>query len=249
MATANQLKEDTLLLFDSLYEYTAPAYDDNQFSIVLTQAQLNVVKRIYSPKKDNSDFENSELHRRYLEQLIKPASLSNGDITVSSVQTGIHPQGTFYDLPDDFFLAIEEAATTAEQTNEAEIKPVEHDYYLANINNPYKKPYKSLIWRMDISRVDHGEDGGDDFTGRTAKRTELIVNNKTTYPITEYRLRYLSYPSAIVCDEFTPSNQRHSILDEAVHDEIVREAVKILKAAVQPEEYQISSIEAKDNEN
>jgi hypothetical protein len=245
--TANELKEQALLLFDKQFEWAAPAYDDRQISKVLTDAQLIVTEDIYSPRKDGEDFESSELSRRRLEQLIKSASLSGGDISASATQTGVHPQGTFYDLPEDFFLAIEEAATTAEMSTEAQVKPVEHNFYTQNISNPYKKPYKKVIWRMDISRVDHGEDGGDAFTGRTPKRTELIVANKTTYPITDYRLRYLSYPPDIVCDEFTPANQRHSILESSLHPKIVREAVKIMTASVKPEEYQIAVNEQKEN--
>lgn len=245
--TANQLREETLLLFDKQFEFAAPHYDDRQLSKVLTNAQLSVVVDIYSPNKDGEDFESIELSKRRLEQLIKPASLSTGDITVSSSQVGVHPNGTFYDLPSDFFLAAEEAATTAEQTAEAEVIPVTHNFYTKNVPNPYKKPYKKVVWRMDISRFDHGEDGGDAYTDRTSKRTELIVKDKATYPVTEYRLRYLVTPPEIVCDELTPANQRHSILDDTVHYKIVRQAVKIMTAAVKPEEYQIAVNETKEN--
>ena len=245
--TANELKEQVLLLFDKQFEWAAPAYDDRQLSKVLTNAQLIVVEDIYSPRKDGEDFEANELSRRRLEQLIKSTSLGAG-ITVSAIQTGIHPQGTFYDLPTDFFLAIEETAITAQQTAEAQVKPIGHDFYAQNVNNPYKKPWKKVVWRMDISRVDHGEDGGDAFTDRTPKRTELIVANKITYPVTAYRMRYLATPPDIVCDEFIAANQRHSILDATLHPKIVREAVKIMTASVKPEEYQIAVNEQKENE-
>ena len=43
-------------------------------------------------------------------------------------------------------------------------------------------------------------------------------------------------------------NQRHCILDESLHDEIVDEAVKIAVAATTPEVYQISDKEQKENE-
>ena len=247
---ANEMRNRVLLLFDKQFEFDAPYYDDKQISSNLTIAQETVFRHNYTINNRFKDgFENSELRKRALEQLIKPASLTNSDITVSSEQEGVHPEGTFYDLPTDFFLAIEEAATTAEITGEVTIVPVEHDFYNKNIKNPYKKPYKNLVWRMDISRVDHGEDGGDSMTGRTAKRTELIVGNKSTYPITEYRLRYLSILPEIVCDVNTPSNQRHCILDESIQDDIIREVVKIMTAAVKPEEYQIAVNEQQNNEN
>ena len=86
---------------------------------------------------------------------------------------------------------------------------------------------------MDFSR----EINSAGTANSTNKRTELIL--PTGYELDYYRVRYLSMPPAIVCDEFSPENQIHCILDESLHREIVDEAVAIAKAAVKPEEYQI----------
>jgi len=178
-----------------------------------------------------------------LEQFIENASVGGGTITVSSDQTGVHPNGTFFDMPEDFLYAVEEALiTTTSSGEEITVLPVRHDYYRANIRNPYKKPYTNLAWRMDFSRATHSVG----VTEPSSKRTEVITDGAN---ITDYRVRYLISPPDIVCDEVTPANQIHCILDETLHDEIVDEAVKIAVAATTPETYQIADKESKDNES
>jgi len=248
MITANQLKYDLLLYFDKMFEYGAPSYDDKQISRILSKAQTRVFRRYYKPSKDGykAGFESSEDTRSALKELLRSASISNGTISASSSQIGVHPEGTFYDLPEGTLYLVEEAATTAETSGEVWVKPITHDEYI-NVRNPYKTPYKYIVWRMDFSREDHGEDGGDSFTGLTQPRVELIVKDKATYPITDYRIRYLSTPSDIVCDELVPANQRHCILDEMLKYEIIDEAYKIATGATNIEEYQIANAENSEN--
>lgn len=247
---ANEMKYNFLVLYDKMFEYGGPAYDDKQISSIFNKAQNRVFRRNYRAKSNTQEegFEATELNRRNLEQFIKSASITGGTVTISTNQTGVHPNGTFYDMPDDFLLAISEAGITGESSKEVTVKPVTHDEYNANVNNPYKKPYKELIWRMDISREVQGSEGID-WSSRTKKRTELIVGDKVTYPLSDYRVRYLITPPDIVVDENIPANQVHCILDESLHDEIVDEAVKIAVGAVKPEEYQIAATEQKVNES
>ena len=247
--TANEMKFLFLLRFDSMFEYSAPNYDDRQISYILTNAQNRVIMSIYDPNsnKDKEGFEATERKRRSLEQLIKQESWPLGSVLKpSSIQTGIHPNGKFFDLPSDFLLTIEEAAITTEIPNkEVLVKPITHDQYLANINNPYKNPYANLVWRMDYSRQTNAIGTGN----ATAKRVELISNPSLAQnSITAYRLRYLQIPPSIVVDEYNPSNQRHCILDPILmHDTIIDEAIKIATASIKPETYQIADKERIDN--
>ena len=330
---SNSMKFNFQLKFDSLFEFSAPAYDDRQISYLLTEAQFRVFIKRYNPlgNKYQKGFEADEQRRRDLEQLIRPATVSgqfntgsitytctwvtaNGITTVtviaggdientvglndgqtitgtgigpagattintiknvisitqftleavsstatqavgttltsglgkSAAQGGVHPNGIFLDMPSDFLYAVEEAAqilTTPTRTTESWIRPVKHDEYLANINNPYKKPYKDLVWRMDISRSQIAE---GTLISSSSKRSELILD--TSSSLDYYRLRYLSTPPAIVVDEFEPENQRHCVLDETLHREIVDEAVLIAQAAAQKESYQIGVAEQQRSE-
>lgn len=250
--TANEMKYNLLLFFDKLFEYGAPAYDDRQISAILNKAQTRVFKRHYSPLANayKIGFEGNEQRRRDLEQFIASAEYDSEavepvegvDIIESPTQTGAHLNGVFYDMPSNFLYAVEESLVTADSTpEEVNIVPVRHDEYRANIRNPYKKPYKNLAWRMDYSRETH-RSGTDDAS---QKRTEIITDGAA---ILYYRVRYLIIPSEIVVDEVTAVNQRHCILDETLHDEIIDEAVKIAKASVMPETYQIADKEQKENQ-
>jgi len=310
------MKFNFQLKFDSLFEFSAPAYDDRQVSYLLTEAQFRVFIRRYDPLSNNKriGFEDNERRRRDLEQLIKSATIdatatsntitytgdtTSGDATVinlsstiglneglsisgtgiptdttiksivddttielsaeatatdtgvtltsglgkSSSQGQVHPNGVFLDLPEGFLLAIEEGATIQGNTKESWVKAVRHDEYLANINNPYKQPYKDLVWRMDISRVTHASGTSIEAT---SKRTEIVTDSDST--LSYYRIRYLSTPPSIVVDEFDPTNQVHCVLDETLHREIVDEAVIIAQAAAQKDSYQIGVTEQERND-
>lgn len=249
---ANEMKFNFQLKFDSLFEFSAPAYDDRQISYLLTEAQFRVFIKRYNPlaNKYQKGFEADEQRRRDLEQLIKPALYDSTDpiptgveeITKSTEKGGTHPQGVFFDMPTDFLYAVEEGVKLDGETKEAWVRPVKHDEYLANINNPYKKPYKDLVWRMDISRSQHATG----TTDASPKRTEIIVPESGI--VDTYRVRYLATPPEIVCDEFDPTNQIHCILDETLHREIVDEAVIIAQASVKPQEYQVGVSEQQRND-
>lgn len=236
--TSNEMKYHFLLLFDKLFELAAPAYDETQISAILTDAQMRVASR------NGQLFERTEKKRRNLEQYIKSASVGEGTVTVSSNQIGVHENGVYFDLPDEFLVAIEESVEIGGE-KEILVKPVTHDFYLKNYRNPYKKPNieegTEVIWRMDISRETHAEG----TSSASAKRAEIITEGSA---ITDYVLRYLITPPAIVVDTITPTNQRHCILDDTLHYEIVREAVKIATGSVEPELYQISDKEEKENQ-
>jgi len=84
-------------------------------------------------------------------------------------------------VPLDYFTSpilriIEEQAITSD--GRITIKPVTHDQYLANIENPFKQPYGKLVWRIDIDRY-----------------LELIPNSDTT--VTAYETRYIRKPILI----------------------------------------------------
>lgn len=245
--TSNEMKFSFMLKFDKMFEFSTPAYDDRQISYLLTSAQNRVfLDKYYAPNNKNRlGFESDEKRRRDLDQLITDASVVGGTITATVGDADKkHPNGFFYDMPTDFLFAVEEQVKLTGATNFVRVRPVRHDEYTANINNPYKKPYSGLAWRMDYKKA-------SDPTGvtepSTIKRRVEIITDGTN--ITDYKVRYLRTPPEIVVDEFTPANQRHCVLDETLHDTIIDEAIKIAKASVVPNEYQIADKEKMDSDD
>lgn len=235
--TANQMSEKFDILFDSLYEFAAPAYNDTLKSQILTIANNRVFFDAYYPlaNRYRKGFEMDEASLRNLEDYIKP-----GIPTVSSNQVGVHPSGVFYDLPSDFLYAIEETVKLTGFTSETLVKPITHNEYKANVKNPYKKPYEEVVWRIGIGKLTLPTG----ITTSSVPRTELVADRT----ITSYRLRYLFKPTDIVVDTTTTTNQRHSYLNEMLQEKVVALAVKIASGAVKPEEYQIKSLEVLDSE-
>lgn len=178
---------------------------------------------------------------------------------LSQNQAAIHTlttseiKGYLVDLPSLFLYFIEEAVKTSEAPNIfVPVKPITHDFVRANMRNPYTKPWKNLIWRLDFSKNISGLGNEDDTTlndvyqfGSSFKRTELITNGST---ITEYYVRYLSLPRPIVVDETSPENQVSCELDESVHDMIIDEAVKIATSVTEHESYEVKTVENTQSE-
>ena len=168
----------------------------------------------------------------------------------SNSQLDANPNGVIFDLPPSFLYSVQEGVRTSlEAQTYVEVLPITHDYYYANIDNPFKQPWKNTLWRLDISRRIKGqgnEDGTTDNEAPSAKRVEIIGPAGAT--INDYFIRYLKYPRRIVVDTKTPANQISSELDESLHNDIVAAAVRIAVASMRPEEYQIKQAEEQSTE-
>lgn len=217
--TANQMADELEVSFNKVTNNDAPGYEDTELSLVLNKAQERFVNQTYAgTNKLKEGFEETEKRRKDLDELI-----SNSEITTASAsQTGTLPNGTFYDMPTDFMYAISEQATISSSDeclngNRVKVKPITHDLYAENIDNPFKQPSDELIWRLDFSRAAANTD---------PKRHELITDG--SYTISKYHLRYLRKPVDIVVDRVTTTNQVDCILNETTHRRIIDIAVELL---------------------
>ena len=140
-----------------------------------------------------------------------------------------HPNSKVFRLPSNMMFAIEEAILLQKfgisHVRETVVKPVTHDEYVINKNNPYKLPYEDLAWRLDS--------GGNSMITNN-KQTEIVYD--TNYDIYYYRLVFVAQPPAIVCGD----NPVNCILNENIQGDIVDEAVLMASAAVKQENYQIN---------
>jgi hypothetical protein len=99
-------------------------------------------------------FEVDEDARRALTELTKSDSLS-----IASAPSGItklNNNSVFYDIKsavsDNMYKVIEGYVTDA-SGNRITTKPITHDQYHANIDNPFKQPSDNMVWRLDIDGV------------------------------------------------------------------------------------------------
>lgn len=246
--TITELDAEFLTLYDRVSHSSAPSLDELERSQLLTKAQENVVKRKYNKfgNKYGEGFDITEKRRDDLDKLIKYSTPSP-----SSSQVGAHTNGVIYDLPQDYWLTIEETASINKNDCvtglpiEASIKPITHDFYSINIKNPFRNPYyndyDSEIWRIRT------------LVSSNLSRHELITDG--TFSVNTYKLRYLKYPTPIVV-AILPSGQSVNgvssptscELSEGTQREILDEAVRIATLVTNPAELQLRSAENQLNE-
>ena|SRR3990167_5141301 len=237
--TANEMKVEFNTLYDKIASASAPGYTDKDISVFLSKAQEIYLWEGFKPY---SSFQENEKRRRDFDELITYNTPS-----ASSVQTGVHPNGVFYDLPTNFLYSLKEEITstssdTCKNNIRVSVKPITEGDYNANINNPLKKPYiqdgDGLVWRMDFSKA----------TSTSAKRHELITDG--TFTVGTYYIRYIRKPQDIV--PFTNDGSTTAIasceLPEITHRQLIEMAVRIATGTTNPQEYQLKVTEEKLNE-
>jgi hypothetical protein len=239
--TAAEMKTLFLTLYDKVTNFAAPGYEDSEITLFLNKAQLEFVKTRYNYKGNQyfEGFEETEKRRKDLAELTRDVTISGGTANTSD-QTGVSPNGEFFDLPEDFLYTLREEILTSSEDkcfdgNRIRVKPVTHDEYTINVTNPFKKPSKDLAWRLDFSR-DQNQGSTND-----RNRHELITSND--YSVDAYYVRYLKIPSDIsITDEID------SELNSSVHEEIVDIAVRIATGITDPQMYQLKLNEQKAGE-
>jgi hypothetical protein len=192
-------------------------FTSTDIAVFFNLAQDQLVNDRYS-KNDNNRltyFEADEKTRLELGSLIKSTVVTN---FVTS-DAALHPGGQFANLPSDFLYSLQEMCVVGysdcnddSATGSVDVLPIRYDEYSKNIKNPFGKPYKNLVWRMD-----YGSTG--------TKKHELIHASDNT--ITSYTLKYLSKPTAIDIINGTDCG-----LHESLHEEIVDRAIVIALAMI-----------------
>jgi len=157
-----------------------------------------------------AEYESNEASRKRLSSLVATASQADSS-------AGFHPNGRYFALPADCKYVVQEHATisllnchgaTTSKTGVTVI-PIKLDYYNLHVDNPFKKPYNDLIWRIDTGTRQH----------------ELIYGTDTT-SITTYYITYIKNPAAITLLTGTPETTSCDILAE-FHEEIVDKALEV----------------------
>lgn len=225
--TTTEFSNEFDILFDSIATKSAPGLDLYEKSVYLTKAQLEIVKSHFDPSgnKYKKGFEQSSKRRDDLKELIRNYKST---LQISS-DDGIDDNSVFFRIPNNVFLIIQEKAKVVSSdkcVNGKYIKvvPKTHDEYNIQIDNPFRKPDKKNIWRLDY----YSQNGSN-------KNIELI----SEYPITEYTFRYVMYPSPIILGDLLSlfpgenltiddaTQEQTSKLSKNIHREILDRAVEL----------------------
>lgn len=211
--TAEQMQYHFELKINQFKEINK-VFTSTDIAVLLNQAQDEAIKSRYTDKlfPGSIYFEKNEKVRTELYALIADYLAEEEDLDDESEE--LHDNAVFVDLPDDYLYSIKESCIVSytdcnneTKTRITRVLPIRYDEYMANIENPFKKPYKKLIWRLD-------------FGIAGTKQHELIHGDDCS--ISSYHLRYLKQPVAIDI-----INGVDCELHETVHEEIVDRAVQL----------------------
>lgn len=223
------MKKEFLISYDKVANLSSPGFTDDEISVFLSQAQERIIKQRYSfhSNKYGDSFEETEKRRRELQGLISPSVDSTGALktTVSQSQLGkLSTDSVIYDLPEDHWLSVLEYVVTDDDCNVTkEVIPTTRDEYFSNRHNPFLKPNKNKVWRIDSDKI------GNIY------RSELITDGSE---ILEYHVQYLKKPNDIIVGD----NPVPCELHDNIHREIVSEAVNIALENTQEPRFQTHSI-------
>lgn len=223
-----EMKNAFNVRYNAIASMSAPPIDDYELSLYLTKAQLELVKDYYDPNSNRKGkgFEGSEKRRVDLKELVKDYKTS----TSFTNPAAIHLSSRFFNIPDEVFLNVNESVKIISEdclnNTVIKVKPITHDEFDTQIENPFKTPNKNIAWRLNIASIANNQ----------------VVEIISPYNITknlEYRLRYIKYPKPIIIvnlQDIYPDEvltieglfeETECELHTEIHDEIVDRAVEL----------------------
>ncbi len=223
--TRSDMHIEFKLLMDKAGGGGAPSFIAAEIDRFLNIAQDKfVTKRAFGNNPRRTSFEEDQKRRDDLRTLIKQESISP-----SASATDNKPNGLFFKLPTDYRHAINEEAlinSGLETEKRVSVKPITHDRYNKIIDDPFNKPVKDTVYRLDY--------------GKTDKPSFELLWGEGQY-ISTYFLRYIKNPLEI-------TSSQDCILADHTHREIVRMAVVDALETIEQPRYQSSKIELNEIE-
>jgi len=239
--TTTEFSNEFDILYNGIATNSAPGLDLYEKSVYLTKAQLELVKNYFNPRgnKYRQGFEQNSKRRNDLNELVR--SFTSNIVFTSD--EGISENSKFFRIPNNTFLIIQEKAkvtsgNTCLDGKYVGIKPKTHDEFNTQEENPFKRPDNNTIWRIDF----YSQIG-------SFKNVELI----SPLNLSEYKFRYIIYPSPIVLTDLLTDFPGESLsidgitqpqtcqLSESMHREILDRAVELALVDYKPASVQLKT--------
>jgi len=221
-------------LMDKVDSAASPSFLADEIDRLLNIAQHKfITKRAFGNNVRGTGFEEDQKRRDDLRTLVKNHTNKSAIVDPAEAK----PNGFLFKLPDDYRHSINEEAVISTKDVTASsrrvgVKPITHDRYNKIIDDPFNKPGKDTVYRLDF--------GGKNNTSQI----ELITGGGQK--VDEYHLRYLQEPPQIGIE--SDGETIGCILPDHTHREIVRIAVVDALETVEQPRYQSSKIELNEIE-
>lgn len=214
--TAPQMQYEAKVAYEAIASADAPGYTSKQWSMLLTQAQENIVL-----ENLRIGFDFDELRRRVIESLISHKEYNSDNIESEAI---IGEHAYRIELEENYMHVVKDTANST-----VKVRPVSYDFYHANINNPFESPYEKEYWRLvGNNAVIIITDGSD------LEEYSIVYLRRPTPIITKEGVEVENETGIQDCE-----------LDHTVHRQIVNEAAKLAHAYTNNQAgYQIQSMES-----
>jgi hypothetical protein len=210
--TANEMKLAIENQLDIVGSFSAPEISDEQASQLINDAIFSILKRIIS-----EGVEFNEYNRGFVAPLKR-----KGTLNTSFTNDDNHLNGTFWQLPNDVFLILQEECIIDKRDcftgklGRVNILPVTEDYVNLNIKNFEKRPYfngsDGLVWRILFNKNSSTDN----------KISELLTSG--SFNVSKYKFRYLTKPKTVVVNQIDEGSQVNSEIWEEYHQDIINVA-------------------------
>lgn len=215
------------LEYNNITSNKAPGLNEYEKSCFLSQAQEIVMLQLYNGSARES-FEGSEELTKYLSSLVRQAIISATESSLPHIIEGSY----IFKLPEDLlFRTYEDCKLTDGVTTvlNVSVVPVTQDDFWRIFRDPFKTANRRRVLRLTYASnsVDNGALLENEYS-------ELV----SSYPIQEYKVRYIEKPSPIILTDLTGTGlsvdgevlPKTCMLPEILHQTILTEAVRLAKS-------------------
>lgn len=223
------------ILYNNVMSNMASSIDEYEKSVFLTKGQMEILKNHFNPQgnKYGQGFDNSPKRQMDFSELVVTASLSNGDITLTTAPS-IDVRAKSYLLPSNILMILNESAELSADGRKyiTQVIPIHYVEYTRLMSKPYKEPLKNQTWKLIQ------DSNTDNIT------TQLIPHSGSS--INEYIVRYIRKPKPIILSDLQTNYNGLTIdgeskpiltnghvceLNPQIHREILDRAVELAKMA------------------
>lgn len=232
-------------LYNNITSNKAPGLNRYEKSRFLTDAQDVIVLGLCNGSF-GKPYESSEDVSSFLAALVRQETME--EVVTEDIKR-IDTRSTVYKLPDgadEILFKTLEVCKIAGDCKDADgepviqqaiVVPVTQDEYWRTVRNPFKRANGNRVLRLSNSSKSNTETGNLSVE----KYFELISDR----PIKEYIVRYIGRPKPIILEDLKESDTAFGLtihgqwraqtclLDDALHQAILNEAVRMAKAAWQ----------------
>jgi len=247
------------LAFDQLYNNVtsnkAPGLSEYEKSVFLTDAQDNVVIGLYNGTYGKA-FESTEDVSNYLATLVRQVECERFSdemkkMCSDSVVYGLPSGSPESPTPEILFRTFEWCMVDSACKKDSQghpvqeqivVVPITQDEYWRTVRNPFKRQNDNRVLRLTYSLVDNATGSGD----LDVEKYSELISSKT---INKYFIRYITRPEPIILEDLGEDPEpgetyegltirgeykaKTCTLDDAIHQLILNEAVRMAKAAWQ----------------